>query len=78
MKLSEHTALVNYMRGTVKPTLKYFKRGYINIDAATLAAVTSGNRVPSALSINAKRLSSLADNIYQFCDAAGNVLATNA
>jgi hypothetical protein len=81
MLRSEHVAIVDILRGTVRPTVDQMPRGYVNIDAAHLHAAeydyADGQLVGTALGIPIYRSDALADGKYAYIDEAGTTIASN-
>ena len=76
MTRSDHVTLVDLIRA-VKPTVAQMPRGYIDYDAASLAAVTTTLLVGTCLGLPIKRKSTLADGAYEYDNEAGTNIATN-
>ena len=77
MLRSAHVAVIDYLISTVRTTVAQMPRGYVDMDTASLSAVTTTLLVGTALGIPLKRKSALANDKYEYDNEAGTNIATN-
>lgn len=81
MLRSDHVAIIDILRNTVRPTVAQMPRGYIQTDTAALQAgygyaAAEGEFVCTALGLKVTRLDALADGHRDYYDDAGNLIYT--
>ena len=68
----------NDLTKAVKPTVAHMPRGQVNIDAASLSAVTDATHLPDIMGLRVVRLASLADGKYTYIsDVDASTVASN-
>lgn len=81
MLRSDHVALIDIMRGTVRPTVAQMPRGYMQTDTAAFQAgygyaYADGQHLGSILGIRLTRLAALANNHRDYYNSAGTLIYT--
>jgi hypothetical protein len=79
MLRSDHVAILDILRGTVRGTLANMSRGYIQTDTAALQAgygyaAADGAFICTALGLKVTRLDALADGHRDYYNDAGTLL----
>jgi len=72
-----HVALIDWLRGTVRPNVAEMKRGYIEVDSACISGITDGLLVGSALGLRLVREADLGNDEYTYKDPAGSTIYQN-
>ena len=81
MLRSDHVAILDILRGTVRGTVAQMPRGYIQTDTAALQAgygyaAADGAFICTALGIKVTRLAALANDHRDYYDEGANLIYT--
>lgn len=81
MLRSDHVAIIDILKSTVRPAVAQMPRGYLQADAASFRtgygyAFADGEHIATIMGIKITRLDSLADGHRDYYDEAGNLIYT--
>ena len=79
MLRSDHVAIIDILRGTVRPTVAQMPRGYVQVDAASLHtgygyAYADGEHIATIMGLKVTRLAALADAHRDYYNEAGTLI----